>query len=167
MSPPDGLTADAAPLAERLLAETREELSKADGKAQILLAASGVIIGVVLGGAIGGEWNPTDLDRCARVFWWVGVGAAALGVGALGFAIFPRLLQSDNARITYFEDVLRHRDCAALATALNSEVERGDRDVEQLLRLSRVAHRKYAAIQVAMGALLVAIILCSAAALVG
>jgi hypothetical protein len=95
------------------------------------------------------------------------VGAAALGIGSLGFAIFPRLLQSDNARITYFEDVLRHQECAALTNALNSEADRGDRDVEQLLRLSRVAHRKYAAIQVAIGALLVAILLCSAAALLG
>jgi hypothetical protein len=167
MPPPERLTADAVPLTERLLAETREELGKADGKAQILLAASGVVIGVVLGGAIGGDWSPANLQRCARVIWWIGVGAAALGIGALGFAIFPRLLQSDNARITYFEDVLRHRDCAALTDALNSEAERGDRDVEQLLRLSRVAHRKYAAVQVAISALLVAILFCSAAALLG
>ena len=167
MSPPERLTADAASLVKRLLAETREELGKADGKAQVLLAASGVVVGVVLGGAIGGDWSPADLHSCARVIWWIGVGAAALGVGALGFAIFPRLLQSDNARITYFEDVLRHGDCATLTNALNSEAERGDRDVEQLLRLSRVAHRKYTAIQIAIGVLLVAILLCSAAALFG
>lgn len=167
MSHPERLTTDAGNLTERLLAETREELSKADGKAQILLAVSGVVIGVVLGGAISGDWSPSDLDGCARIFWWIGVGAAATGVGSLGFAIFPRLLQSDNARITYFEDVLRHKDCSSLAKALNSEADRGDRDVEQLLRLSRVAHRKYSAIQVAMAPLVVAAVLCVLASLVG
>lgn len=165
--PPDSLTNSAESLTKRLLDETREELEKADGKAQILLAASGVVIGVVLGGAIGGEWSPADLECSARVIWWIGVGSAAFGIGALGFAIFPRLLESDDARITYFEDVLRHKDCGTLTSALNVEAERGDRGVEQLLRLSRIAHRKYAAVQIAMGALLVAIALCSAAALFG
>lgn len=165
--PPDTLTDSGQHLARRLLDETREELAKADGKAQILLAASGVVIGVVLGGAIGGEWSPADLENCARVIWWLGVGAAASGIGALGFAIFPRLLQSDEARITYFEDVVRYKDSGALTRALNTEAELGGRDVEQLLRLSRVAHRKYAAVQIAIGALLLAIILCSTAALFG
>jgi hypothetical protein len=154
-------------MTERLLTETREELSKADGKAQILLAVSGVVIGVVLGGAISGDWNPSDLGECARILWWIGVGAAAAGVGSLGFAVFPRLLESDDERITYFEDVLRHKDCAALAKALNDEATRGDRDVEQLLRLSRVAHVKYSAVQFAMAALVLAAVLCTAAALIG
>lgn len=167
MPRPERLTTDAVTMTERLLAETREELSKADGKAQILLAISGVVIGVVLGGAISGDWNPSDLDGCARILWWVGVGVAAAGVGSLGFAVFPRLLDSDDERITYFEDVLRHKDCAALAKALNNEATRGDRDVEQLLRLSRVAHLKYSAIQVAMTALVVAAALCATAALIG
>lgn len=86
---------------------------KADSKAQIPLAASGVVVGVVLSGAIGGEWGPSDLEMCAAVIWWIGVAGAASGVGGLGFAIFPRLLQSDGSRITYFEDVRRFNDSAS------------------------------------------------------
>jgi hypothetical protein len=149
-------------LAQRLLLETREELGRADGKAQILLASSGVVIGVVLGGIIGGDWSPVDLSCPGTSLWWAGVGSAALAIGALGFAIFPRLTLAAPGRVTYFEDVRRHEDCASLLPHLNSEAERGERDAEQLLRLSRIAHRKYRAIQVAIGALLAALMLCIA-----
>ena len=167
MQPPDDSKADAHALAGRLLNETREELARADGKAQILLAVSGVVISVLLGGAISGDWSPSDLDHCARVLWWIGVGVAALGLGGLGYAVFPRLLTADDARITYFEDVLRYKDCSALSEGLLTEAARGDRDVEQLLRLSKLAHRKYLAIQISMSALLAAAVLCSIATLVG
>lgn len=167
MQPPDSPKDAAHDLARRLLSETREELARADGKAQILLAVSGVVVGVVLGGAISGDWSPTDLDRCAQVLWWIGVGAAAIGICGLGYAVFPRLLTTDDARITYFEDALRFKDCPALSEGLVAEAARGDRDVEQLLRLSRLAHRKYLAIQISMSALLAAATLCSVASLIG
>jgi hypothetical protein len=131
------------------------------------LAASGVIVGVVLGGAIGGEWSPSDLAPRAEVIWWIGVATAAIGIAALGFAIFPRLLKSGGGRVTHFEDVLHVSDVAALVTALNKEAEQGRRDPEQLFRLSRVVHRKYAAVQWAMRALAAAIMLCGISALVG
>lgn len=165
--PSKELTASARPLAQQLLRETREELARADGKAQILLAATGVVVGVVLGGAISGDWSPSELHDSARIVWWIGVGAVAIGIGALAFAIFPRLLESDDSRITYFEDVKLREDCDELAKALNAEAARGDRDLEQLLRLSKVAHWKYRAVQVAIEALVVAAVLCSAAALFG
>jgi hypothetical protein len=167
MSQPDRLTAKAVPLTERLLAETREELARADGKAQILLASTGVIVGVVLSGAIGGDWSPGDLHACSRIVWWVGVGAAGLGVGSLGYAVYPRLLKSDDARITYFEDVLRYDECSGLVRGLNAEADRGDRDAEQLFRLGRVVHRKYSAVRVAIDSFLVAVVLCAAAAFIG
>lgn len=165
--PPEELTTDARRLTQQLLHETREELARADGKAQILLAATGVVVGVVLGGAISGDWRPTDLDDCARIVWWIGVGAVAVGIGALAFAIYPRLLESDDSRITYFEDVRLRKNCDELAKALNAEAIRGDRDLEQLLRLGKVAHWKYRAVQVAIGALVLAAVLCSSAALFG
>lgn len=154
-------------LTTRLLAETREELSKADAKAQILLASSGVVISVVLGGVIGGEWSPRDLNGWAEVLWWIGVFAAVLGVGSLGFAIFPRLLRNTEDRLTYFEDVRALGSVGELFKALEVEEEQGMRDVDQLWRLSKVVHQKYAAIQVAIGTLLFAILSCSVAALFG
>jgi hypothetical protein len=167
MRPTEASKADGHALAGQLLTETREELARADGKAQILLAVSGVAVSVVLGGAISGDWSPSDLDRCAQVLWWIGVSAAALGLSGLGYAVFPRLLTADDARITYFEDVLRYKDCPALSQGLAAEAARGDRDVEQLLRLSRLAHRKYLAIQASMSALLAAAVICAVAALAG
>lgn len=161
------LTEDAGRLVEQLLGETREELAKADRKAQILLAATGVAGGVVLGGAIAGDWSPGDLGGCARIVWWVGVVVGAIGVGALAFAIYPRLLEDDDSRLTYFEDVRHCEDPAALVTALNAEAARGDRDVWQLFRLSHVVHRKYRAVQIAIKALASAGVLCAAAALCG
>jgi hypothetical protein len=56
---------------------------------------------------------------------------------------------------------------AALAGALNKEADRGDRDAEQLFRLSSVVHTKYAAIQWAIRSFAVAIVLCGISALVG
>lgn len=164
---PGSLSDQGKVLTARLLSETREELAKADAKAQILLAASGVIIGVVLGGAISGDWSPGDLEPHAEVIWWIGVASAALGIGALSFSIFPRLLESDASRITYFEDVRHVKDLAGLVVALNKEAERGDRDAQQLFRLSEVVHRKYWAIQWAIRAFAVAVALCGVAALVG
>lgn len=167
MPQPERPSQDALALTTRLLAETREELGKADAKAQILLAASGVVISVVLGGAIGGAWSPADLDCWARILWWLGVGAAAVGVGSLGYAIFPRLLESTDHRLTYFEDVRRFESVEELCKALEAEESRGLRDVEQLWRLSKVVHRKYAAVQAAVGALFLAVLFCSIAALFG
>lgn len=164
---PDDSNAAAHALAGRLLAETREEIARADGKAQILLAVSGVVIGVVLGGAISGDWSPSDLSACAELVWWIGVSAAALGLLGLGYAVFPRLLTADDGRITYFEEVLRYEDCSALSEGLAAEAVRGDRDVEQLHRLSKLAHRKFVSIQISMVALLVAAVLCCLASLVG
>jgi Family of unknown function (DUF5706) len=164
---PPILTDEAEELTRRLLVETREELTKADTKAQILLAASAVVVGVVLGGAIGGKWTPTVLVAVAEVLWWIGVLGTALGIASLGFALYPRLLQSHGSRITYFEDVRRFDDAAAVRAALNEEARRGDRDVQQLLRLGRVVHTKYRSIQWAIVALAVGAVLCGGSALFG
>jgi hypothetical protein len=164
---PKHLSPEADQLTAQLLSETREELTKADSKAQILLAASGVIVGVVLSGAIGGKWSPTVLVAFAEVIWWVGVGVAAFGILALGFALFPRLFGSDHSHVTYFEDVRRFATRDDLIDGLNGEAERGGRDAEQLLRLSRVVHRKYAAIQWAILALGSAAVICGLSALLG
>jgi hypothetical protein len=161
------LTREAEDLSHRLLVETREELLRADTKAQILLATSAVVVGVVLGGTIGGKWTPTELVATAEVIWWMGVVATALGIGLLGYALYPRLLQIHGSRITYFEDVRRFADGAAVSAALNEEAGHGDRDVDQLLRLSRVVHTKYRSIQWAIVALAAGAALCGISALFG
>lgn len=157
-------------LAARILTETRSELARADGKAQILLATTGVVVGVVLATLIRGEWTPGELNGPGVWLWWVGVAALTTGVIALAVAVFPQLLAAaDGNRVTYFEDVIRFKrnEADKLLSALNVEAERSDRDVEQLLRLSYVVHVKYRAIQVAMVTLGSAIVLCGIGAVVG
>jgi len=162
-----GLTKGGHVLTEKLLRETREELVRADGKAQILFAVSGVVIGVVLSGTLAGDWSPVDLSSLARVFWWIGVGSAAVGLAALVVGIWPRLIPAAAGRVTYFEDVRGYESGGALIPHLNAEATRRDRDAEQLWRLSKIAHRKYLAVQVAVGALAAAATLCAIAALIG
>jgi hypothetical protein len=154
-------------LSAKLLSETREELIRADTKAQILLAATGVVISVVLGGVLAGDWSPSTLGCGAEIIWWLGSIAAAVGIVSLIVAIFPRLKPLSSGRVTYFEDVRRYEKCEDLVRDLKVEAGRGDRDADQLLNLSRIAHRKYRAVQVAVIALGSAAALCSLAALVG
>lgn len=154
-------------LAERLLIETREELARADTKAQILLAATGVIVGVVLSGIIAGNWSPEDLKCVSTIMWWAGSTSAALGLLALGWAIFPRIKSQASDRIGFFSDVRRFADSEELRRAIDREARRGDRDVDQLRVLSVVVHTKYRSIQFSIVALGVAVALCVSAVMVG
>jgi hypothetical protein len=45
--------------AAQLLAETREEVARADSKAEILFAAFGIVVAAVLGGLVTRGWSPT------------------------------------------------------------------------------------------------------------
>ena len=165
--PPDHLTDKGHELTRRMLTETREELARADGKASILLASVGVVVGVLLGGIITGDWSPDKLACAAEGFWWIGVAAAGGGMLSLSVAVYPRLVPAAPGRVTYFEDVRRHETCAALLPHINTEAERGDRDAEQLWRLSKIAHKKYRAIQVAEWLLMGAAALTLGAVLLG
>jgi hypothetical protein len=163
---PDRLTTEGHELACSLLKETREELLRADGKAQILFAVSGVVIGVVLGGILAGDWKPSDLACGAAIVWWSGVGAAGVGLCSLLYGICPRLYPSKNERIFYFEDV-REKKREELVRGLNLEAGHKERDAEQLIALSKVAHTKYVAVRVAVAALIIAAVLCLGAVLLG
>src|SRR5262245_8921031 len=62
-----------------LLKEAREELARADSKAALLLAATGVAVGALLAGLIGGKWMPFSLDNRVEWLWWFGVASVASG----------------------------------------------------------------------------------------
>lgn len=161
------LTKDGHKLASKLLAETREELVRADGKAQILLAATGVVISVVIGGVLSGDWRPRDLSCHAEFVWWAGVVAAAIGLGALIYALWPRIGSTDTGRVRYFADVRTHKACASLVPAMNDEAKRRDRDADQLLALAPIVWKKYIALTTAIITLSAGVILTVIAALIG
>ena len=76
--------------AGELLAETREEIVRADTKAAILFTAFGIVVAAVLAGLIAGNWGPDELDRGAAVVFWVGSGSALVSFLALGYALKRR-----------------------------------------------------------------------------
>lgn len=161
------LTEGGHKLASKLLAETREELVRADGKAQILFAATGVVISVVIGGVLAGDWRPRDLSCHAEVVWWAGVVAAAIGVSTLIYALWPRIGSADAGRVRYFADVRTHKTRESLVPAMNDEAKGKDRDAEQLLALAPIVWKKYIALSVAIIALSAGVILTAVAALIG
>ena len=63
-----------------VLADAREELDRADRKAQILFASAGVAIGALLAGLLAGNWSPFELASIPGG----GVGSASANVGDRG-----------------------------------------------------------------------------------
>lgn len=150
---PERLTEQGAGLARKLLTETREDLARADNKAQILFAAAGLAISVVIGGVLAGDWRPHDLSCVAEAIWWIGAGASAIGVASLVCSLWPRVGRSRVGRVRYFADVRRYDTCDELIPHLNAEAARETRDAEQALLLASIIWTKYLAIMVAIVAL--------------
>ncbi len=118
----DTRDAPGAALTRQLLAETREELHRADGKAAMLFAIFGISFGAVLAGLIAGDWSPRDLAAGAQVVWWLGAVAAVAALVALSAAVWPRL-DSNHAsgRVTYFAHVTGYRTRVALREAIERQ----------------------------------------------
>jgi hypothetical protein len=141
-----------------VLDATREELDRADKKAAILLAGTGVAIGALLSGLLAGSWTPSMLDNKVEWAWWLGVILAAAAVGALGSAVFPRISRPGNRDlVAYFGDVQAYPKHADLKAALieSSRLDL-DRLTDQLSAVSAIVQRKYCLIQWALWLLLAA-----------
>jgi hypothetical protein len=141
----DVLHDPAVALTQRLLAETREELNRADGKAAMLFAIFGIGFAAVLAGIIAGDWSPTDLAAAAEVVWWIGAACAVGAVVSISSAIWPRL-DSDHAsgRVTYFAHVVGYRSRDALRDAIERQAaDAGERPLEQLQAISGIVVAKY------------------------
>lgn len=144
--------------AETLLAETREELGRADSKASILFAAVGVVAGVAGGAVVAGDWSPSELGNRWEGLWWLGaalVGAAAV---ELVLAVVPRVRhRGDRDKVAYFGHVVQFDDQAELEASLR----RAARDplarvLDQLRVVSGIVQRKYRCTRWALVALMVA-----------
>ena len=152
-----------------MLAEAREELDRADSKASILLAASGVAAGALLAGIVGGSWSPSRLGPPIQAMWWFGVAAAAAGIWNLASVIYPRTRRLGGARfdhIDYFCDILAFADADALMAALRRACAAGIEPVaDQLRQISLIVDRKYRHIRRGMWCLCAAVLACPAAVL--
>ncbi len=108
-------------LARRLLTETREEISRADAKASVLLGMVSAVGGALIGVLAGQQWWPGQLSAPSRVLWWVGCAGWAAALVLLLAAVVPRNVRSPwrpGMPLSYFGDVRRTGGGAALREAL-------------------------------------------------
>ncbi len=154
-----------------MLTEAREELVRADGKAGLLLAASGVGLGALLGGLLSRDWTPFSLDNTAEWLWWLGVAAAGYGLYRLGRSVWPRTVRKGPPPgvVAYYGDVNKFegRPTAEVRAALQASAQDpSSRLVDQLREVSRIVGVKYAGIRAALVALPVAALTCAAAVVI-
>jgi hypothetical protein len=127
------------------LQETREELNRADSKAQVLLGIVGIGLGAVTGGLLAGSWSPFRLSNAIEWLWWVGAAAALTSVVVLARAVYPRLdRRKRSGTVMYYADVLHLESAAAVSSALmRSSTLDLERIADQLHRVSRIVGQKY------------------------
>jgi len=133
-----------------MLKEAREELTRADNKASILLAGGGVAVGALMAALLAGDWSPTLLSSSARYFWWLSVALLAVALAFLGLAVFPTTLPPSrlDRPVAYYADVVRvGRDDLIDALAKDSN---SDAIADQLFNICTIALRKYRYIRWAM-----------------
>lgn len=152
--------------AATLLAETREEIDRADSKASILLASTGIAVGALLAGLLSRSWAPTNLRTPYEFVWWAGVAAAAVGIWNLAYAVYPRTRRRGKRpdHVGYYGDVLSFDNTTELSEALHRSADvKTARLADQLYQLSLIVDRKYRSIRRAMWCLLAAIGSCATA----
>jgi len=143
-----------AQIALRLLEETREELGRADSKANILIAAIVAGAGVAFGGLASHGNSLLAHDWLVELFFFVGLSFVAASVVRLVLAVKPHLRISKSSDVDYFGDVVSCGSPEVLADRLDlSEHEVAARHIRQLWTLSGVVIRRYRAISQAMSLL--------------
>lgn len=139
-----------------LLAESREELARADNKASILLAAAGIIAGAIVSAVLAGDWAPVALPVPLLLGWWPACILFAYAIFALGSALFPAVLRAGHKPnyVSYFGDVVALADHGDVEEALGRTLKNStNRDLDQLVQISRIVARKYKRIRWALQAL--------------
>ena len=153
-----------------LLKDTREELARADSKAALLLAGTGVVVGAVLAGLLGGRWTPFSLDNRVEWIWWLGVGSAAAGIFSIAAAVYPRIHRPNFLHPppipSYFGDVVAYRDIQMFRQAVDQAPSRQERLIDQTFTVSRIVQRKYVLLRRGLRFLLLAILACTTAILI-
>jgi hypothetical protein len=160
--------------AQRLVDATIAEIDRADTKAALFLAASGVLIGVGASALVAGAPQLSHLPTRIIIPLILALGSALAALILLGSAAYPRGTGSASAglrSVTYFTDVVRADDAGRLRSAILGTIsDREDVLLEQLMQLSRIVMRKYLLIRVAFGLFVIvlfALAVCAAEALFG
>lgn len=129
---------------EGLLDETREEISRADSKASILLASAGVTAAVLTGAVAAGDIRFAGARGIVQVMAVSAALALSAGLALLGAAVMPQVGKPERGRARYFMEHAQYDGADDLREALEHEsVDRAGRHLAQLLALSRIVRRKY------------------------
>ncbi|MEV0256498.1 Pycsar system effector family protein [Streptomyces sp. NPDC050732] len=105
----------------QLLADLRNEITRADTKATVLAGVLSMSAGLLGGLLTSSRWNPTVLTGHAGALWWTGLLAHAIAQLALLLAVMPRYRRSrwrPGVPLTYFGDIHRASRSGRLGTAL-------------------------------------------------
>lgn len=131
--------------AAQLLAETREEITRADSKAATILAATGVAGSVIAAAIVAGQWSPNEMGAWTRLLWWVGAVLGLFGIGKLGHCLLPRTRNSQpRTEVDYYGDAARYSTWQSLrGHLLRVEPDAFDRNVRQFHQNAGIVTDKY------------------------
>ncbi|SFE34030.1 hypothetical protein SAMN05216251_102544 [Actinacidiphila alni] len=132
-----------------LTAETREELSRADGKAGLVLSCLGAALAALLGVLSTGKAAPGSYSLLPQVLFWSGCAFWVAALLLLGLAILPRPGRTGLSTGHYFAEI----DSIPSTGSLHETLRRTDlreRDLRQILRLSRIVVIKYRCVRYGM-----------------
>jgi hypothetical protein len=127
----------------RLLDETREEVNRADTKASIVLAGSGVVVGILLTGLVTGDVTLKGDAGIVSVLAWIASVMLVAGVGLVGWAVYPHTKGAEPGRARWFAEIAQYEDETELAEAVQVDQADGGRDLHQTRVLARIVARKY------------------------
>jgi hypothetical protein len=135
----------------RLLDETRDEVARADTKASIVLAGSGVVISILLSGFVTGDIDLAGERWYVGVLVWVAGLLLLAGVAFVGLAVYPQVGTPTRGRARWFAEVAQYgEDEVALAKAIAVDREDRGRDLHQARVLAGIVARKYSRTKVGM-----------------
>lgn len=129
---------------EDLLDETRDEINRADSKANLLLTGAGLAVAALAAGLISGQINPVQGRGAVQVLAIASATLLFAGLVAVGAAVFPRLGTPEPGSARYFMEIAQFDNIDALSQAISADLaEQRDRHLQQVLVLSKAVRRKY------------------------
>ncbi|WSL78881.1 DUF5706 domain-containing protein [Kitasatospora sp. NBC_01266] len=161
------------PMAEKLLADLRQETARADTKGSVLVGVQGTAAAALVGVLTARGWNPGTLSPFGQLLWWAGTVCFLTSMGALLMAVLPRFRAREwrpGMPLTHFADIRR---AAALGpTALAEALRKTEREPEAallaaLIDNSRIVTGKYWWLRGGMACFMGALVLLPGALLAG
>jgi hypothetical protein len=136
----------------RLLDETREEVTRADAKASIVLAGAGVVVGILLSGFITKDVSVAGQPGIVKALVWFSGVLLVIGIAFLGSAVYPRVGRAERGHARWFAELVQYRgDEGALSKAVETDRAEDDtRDLHQAVALALIVDRKYRLTQLGM-----------------